>query len=179
MKTLQFIILIVTTVGFGQNEVKENFVLENHQVYWQKVIPRDNIQADSLKVLFETAVLPKIKHSKLDKKQDQLSFEVEDGAIDYKKYGGRNFSTGIFAKQAHLYHVEVEFKDERYRVTITNIENIAGNVQSVNEPFAEAVTKNGTTFHPSKMVENGLQIMNTYFTEKFTIPQYIKQKTDW
>ena len=71
MKTLQFIILIVTTVGFGQNEVKENFVLENSQVFWQKVLPRENIRADSLKVLFEPAVLPKIKHSKLDKSNIQ------------------------------------------------------------------------------------------------------------
>lgn len=176
---MRFAILLLTFIGYGQNVDKENFVLENNQVHWQKVFPRENIQADSLKTLFEAAVLPKIKHAKLDKKSDRLSFDVVDDAIDYKKYGGGNFSTGVFAKQAHLYHVVVEFKDERYRVTITNIENIAGNVQSVNEPFAEAVTKNGTTFHQSKMVENGLQIMNTYFTEKFTIPQYIKQKTDW
>lgn len=179
MKTLQFIILLVTSVGFGQNEVKENFVLENNQVYWQKVLPREKIQADSLKVLFETTVLSKIKYFKLDKNLNQLSFDVEDGAIDYKKYGGRNFSTGIFAKQAHLYHVVVEFKDERYRVTISKIQNIDDKVKSVNEPFEEAVTKRGESFHSSKMVEKGLQIMNTYFTEKFTIPQYMKQKTDW
>lgn len=179
MKTIQFIILLITYIGFGQNQTKESFVLENNQVYWQSVLPRENIKADSLKILFETAVLPKIKISKLDKKPDQLSFDVEDVAIDYKKYGGRNFSTGVFAKQAHLYHVVVEFKDGRYRVTISQIQNIDDKVKSVNEPFEEAVTKNGESFHQSKMVETGLQIVNTYFTEKFTIPQYIKQKTDW
>ncbi len=179
MKKVQFAVLLLTFIGYGQNMEKEGFVLEGNQVYWQKVLPRENIRADSLESLFEAAVLPKIKYSKLDKRPALLSFDVEDGAIDYKKYGGRNFSTGVFAKQAHLYHVVVEFKDERYRVTISQIQNIDDKVKSVNEPFEEAVTKNGGSFLQSKMVETGLQIMNTYFTEKFTIPQYIKQKTDW
>lgn len=173
------VILMLTFAGYGQNVEKQSFVIENNQVYWQKVFPRENIRADSLKTLFEAAVMPKIKYSGLDKKKDWLSFDVENEKIDYKKYGGRNLSTGIFAKQAHVYHVVVEFKDERYRITISQIQNIDDKVKSVNEPFEEAVTKNGLSFHQSKMVETGLQIMNTYFTEKFTIPQYIKQKTDW
>lgn len=179
MRKIQFIILLLTFTGNGQNVSKENFMLENSQVYWQKVFPRENLRTDSLKTLFEVAVLPKIKHTKLDRKPVQLSFDVEDGAIDYKRYGGRNFSTRVFAKQAHLYHVVVEFKDERYRVTISQIQSISDKVISVNEPIEEAITKKGETFLQSKLVENGLHIMNLYFTEKFTIPQYVKQKTDW
>jgi len=180
MKVIQFIMLFTAYLSFGQNQTKENFVLENNQVYWQKVFPRENIQEDSLKSLFETIVLSKFKYSKLDEKQSWLSFDVADDAIDFKKYGGGNFSTGIFAKQAHLYRVVAEFKDNRYRVTISQIQNIDDKVNAVNEPFEEAVTKRGEAFYNSKVAEKGLAIMNTYFTEKFTIPRvYKKKESDW
>lgn len=180
MNKISLFFLFAAYLGYSQSEVKENFILENDHVFWQKVFPREKIQADSLKNLFEAMVLPKLKYSKLDKNANQLSAQVEDDAIDYKKYGGRNLSTGVFAKQAHLYYFSVEFKDERYRVTISQIQNIDSNVNSINEPFEEAVSKNGSTFYSSKLVEKGLEIMNTYFTLKFTIPQIYKPKeSDW
>lgn len=33
--------------------------------------------------------------------------------------------------------------------------------------------------HKTGRIQKSLQIMNTYFTGKFTISQYVKQKTGW
>lgn len=162
---------------------EHHFLAEGGKVFWQQVFVKESLAADSLLKAFKVYIFPRWSAQDAVVTAEGFSFFVTDGVIDFKKYGGNNLNTGLFARQGHYFKVEAEFREGRYRITLSQIQNIEMRMESVNQPIEESVLKRGESFYNTKMVKRGLRIMDVYFTEKFTLPdrapQTKKAKDDW
>lgn len=171
-------------VSFTAQSQENHFSIEEGKVVWQNVFVKKNLSADSLLSAFKSYLLPTWNAQEIQTTAEGFLFKVKDGVIDFKKYGGNNLNTGLFARQGHAFTVLAQFREGRYRITLSQIENIEMRMESVNQPIEESVLKRGEDFYTSGMVKKGLKVMDAYFLERFTLPEQPPKaqnhkKDDW
>jgi hypothetical protein len=179
MKKL-ILVLLISFSGFAQTKHTEtNFYLENGKVYWEHVYEVPNKNIDDLIKYFQKEVLTNFKQDNFQLIDNTISFEINDDTVNYKKYGGTNMGTVLFAQYFMKYLVVIDFKDQKYKVIVKEVflDNKIYGLGHSSGNFSEYITrKSGTAFPTGKLATTGLIYMDKNFLEKFTVSEQIKDK---
>ncbi len=132
MKSILFFLCSTFLVGFNLSET-DNFEIENGQVIWQKVYDTD---------LTKEQLIGQIKSSgkfkNISENGESLSAEIDQLSMDFKGYGVSEMSTPMYVSRSYVQAFAlIEFKEERYRVTLKNIKFV--------KKYDDALSKEGET----------------------------------
>lgn len=177
------LLLLIGFSSFAQIKHPEtDFYLENSKIYWQHVydVPGKNI--DELIKYFEKEVMINFKQDNFQNIDNTISFTINDDKINFKKYGGTTMGSILFIQDYFKYLVVIDFKEEKYRVTVKEIfiDNKIYNVAHSAGYLEEYVTKKKQTlFTTNSLATTGLIYNHKYFLEKFERNMNDSIKKDW
>lgn len=174
MKKFIVILLLASANLYSQKYVDSlyNFKTENGNIFWQKVFETKN---EDSKKEFKEKLFLKLKTNDLKETQNTITFNVENESINFKKYGGKSLFTAFYIQQTNSHLVKIDFKNHKYRVTITNLTSATMNT-GVRMNLEEYVVRKNK-IKTAKTHKKGLKIYEQHFTDKFTIKEL--KKEDW
>ena len=119
---IAIILCLFTGSCFAQTKHPEtDFYLENNKMYWEHTYEVLSKSTDDLIKYFQKEVLINIKQDNFQIIDNTISFEVNDDKVNFKKYGGTAMGTAFIAQLFMKYLVVIDFKDNKYRVTVKDI----------------------------------------------------------
>lgn len=165
-------ILSLPTIGFGQTSYKD-FKIENGELIYQRVF--DTVVNIQNAHKYYTSQ-PRVKNIQVF--DNYITGEFEDEVLDYRKYGRNWASTPILFINYHFSgKIKVEFKEDKYRLTVFGIKSVAINsAGSDSDLSTDATRKNRTEIRPSWATNDLLGLFNAFFTDSFAIKGL---KSDW
>lgn len=156
-----------------------SFRIENKELIWQKVY-ETKYENDGLVTAFKTSVISNMKKDNLQEVGNRITFEVNGDQVDFKKYGGKWGNTGIFVQYPINYLVQIDFKENRYRVTIKDIVvDFTAARLGTNELTEIVCRKQNTEFAKSKTVINGMVYYDKHLDNYFQFEKIIDENDDW
>jgi hypothetical protein len=171
--------LLISFNGFSQIKYPDtDFNLFEQKVYWEHIynIPGKNV--DELINYFQKEVTQSLSKKNLQIIDNTLSFTVNNDFVDFKKYGGSIFGTPTFLRFPMSYIVVVDFKNEKYKIMIKEI-NISDPSRSSSNDITEYFTqKNKSEFKTTSVIKNSITYYHKYFSDKFIITNTPTNK-DW
>jgi len=170
--------LLISFNGFSQIKYPDtDFNLFEQKVYWEHIynIPGKNV--DELINYFQKEVAQSLSKNNLQIIDNTLSFTVNNDFVDFKKYGGSIFGTATFLRFPMNYIVIVDFKNEKYKIMIKeiNITDISNRSNDVTEYFTQ---KNKSEFRTTSIIKTSITYYQKYFSDKFIITNTPTNK-DW
>ena len=178
--------LLLLFIGFsGISQTKHtdtDFYIENGKVYWQHIYNVPGKTSEELIKYFEKEVMINFKQDNFQIIDNTISFTVNDDKINYKKYGGTNMGTVMFVQDYYRYLAVIDFKNEKYRVTIKEIfiDNKFFGMAHSSGYMEEYITKKKQTlFTTNGLATEGLIYIHKYFSEKFERNLNESIKKDW
>ena len=148
------------------------FKIKDGKLIWQKVFLKDN---KDLIGHFSKQVISNISKDNLQQVGNRMSFEIKEDKVEYKKYGGTWSNTLAHLNVPISYLVVIDFKENKYRVTISFIKSFFGlNIGYLH--LSDVSLKNGS-LTKKKIVLRGLRFLNVHFVKKFLIVN--NEKDDW
>jgi uncharacterized protein (UPF0333 family) len=180
---ITILILFISCAIVAQNKHPEtDFYLYEKKMFWEHVFDAPGQSQTDLMQYFEKYVLTNFKQNNFQIFENTISFEMVGDVVNYKKYGGSTMGTVIFATMQMNYLVVIDFKDDRYKVRIKDInlddQNI-GLAHSSGKLEEYTTKKSITEFQSNKLVTTGLQYQHLNFMEKFQINPQISANKDW
>jgi hypothetical protein len=174
--------LFISTVGFSQAATYGNFRLLDQEIIYQKVFFQDSVTVGKLHAYYSS--LPFVTDAKVS--GDDLSFQINDLVVDYKKFGFSQVATpGIIQTGKYSGVVYAEAKDGKYRITVRAIQ-LTGDIGYKKIVTKENLTNyacrdNGTYISGDWTKPNTLGLLDKAFTDKL---QYVekaggKDQSDW
>ncbi len=174
MKLLLFLFYLPFIIGFNQSDT-DNFEIENGKLIWQKVYETE---------LTNEQIIGEIKKSgnfkNIEISEDGVFAEFKNLSFDFKGFGSSEMSTPIYvARNSANAFVQIEFKENRYRVTIKNIQltqkydDALSNQGEMTDIELYALRKKNTEFKKS-FLQKPSQIINFTFiqiTDFKTLPE--------
>ena len=166
MKKFTFILLFITYSITAQH----NFTIVNNSLQWQVIFNKDT----------NTNIVDYFKKNPFT---SALTFTENISGISNWHQLQNKKGLPIFAYQDFKAFITIEEKEDKYRVTVTNIifkgvEISFGGVTNKSEDHLEALAlKNDFTIRPSKPTQNTLNALNTFFTDTFTVN--VTPTTNW
>ena len=162
MKQLLFIIIVTITL---QISAQHNFIVKNNNLKWQLVV-NDTTTISSKNIY--------LKHQ-------GFTTTTADGVIEFEKQFtlddlkpfGYSWSSYPTYMQPGYYNGIIEFKDGKYRITITNI-NVFYQPTNTHDNLGDFVVKK-SSINAKKHHLKALQTFNDYFTELLTTTKV----SDW
>lgn len=172
MKKIILLFFISTSI-YSQKYLDNlyNFKIEKNKLVWQKVF---NIK--TTKKSFVKQTITNLKYENLQELDNTISFSVYNDIIDFKKYGGKAMFTTFHVQEPKEYLVVIDFKEDKYRVTIKQITVDYVNSLKTKAPLDELIIKNNKIKN-SKRNRKDLMYYQKHFIEKFTITE--TKKEDW
>ncbi len=151
MKSILLFICSIFLISFTLSET-DNFEIEKGQVLWQKVYETD---------LTKEQLIGQVKSSgqfeNISENGESLTAEINQLSMDFKGYGISEMSTPMYVSRSYIKaFVLIEFKDERYRVTLKNIKFV--------QKYEDALSKEGET---TDIELYALKKRNTEFKSSF------------
>jgi len=173
MKKLTIVIILIASNTFSQKYIDTlyHFKVEKNDITWQKVF--ENSLPD-LQKTFIKQTMTNLKFDSLQEIDETISFSVKDDIVDFKKYGGKWGTTAIFIQYPINYLVVIDFKENKYRVTIKSI-NLKSEIRYMATDLNDYILKQGKIKNTNTL-NTGLSYYDQHFTEKFTITT---KKDDW
>lgn len=166
MKTLlTTIILLFTTVTIY---AQENFYVENGDIMWSKVF---NKKPNTSQLAAQLSNVVKLDNS--------INGRLIDLRIDYKAQGYKRMKMPIFVTYPYCADVQIEFKDDRYRVTIRNIkfENYQTAMNALAEKSYDSLglflLDQNNNIKTNKTTALGLSVIDVDFTKRFSISNFM------
>ena len=174
MKKLSIIFFLITSSVSSQKLLDSlyTFKVVDNEIVWQKVFTSD---VKDLQNAFRKQVVASLQLENLQEIGSTISFVVKDEKIDFKKYGGTWGGTAIFLQYPQNFLVVIDFKDNRYRVTIKSIKVDFSSANLGIDKLDEIILKKGK-FKNTKYMKKSLSYYHRHFTEKFTLKQ---KNDDW
>lgn len=165
MKPIIFLAVSLMPI-ISMAQVAENLKLENKQIIFEKVYSLDSLESSKVEKIL-TLNIPKIQDlTDFSKTNEIIIAKISNATIDYRKYGGKWGSTSTILNYPFYCDVSVVWKDQKYRVTLTNMYffgNPLGNVKA-----SEIFTSNkGTEFNHS--CTKALYYIDSYLSDLFMI----------
>jgi hypothetical protein len=174
-KLIRSFIIIIGLISYfnTSSQIKDtlNFKITESGFIWNKIYEQKN---DKLLTYFKKTVISNLKTDNLQEVENRLSFEIKEDNVDSKKYGGTWGNTLIPLKFPLHYLVVIDFKENKYRVTVKSIKANYG-IQVGFVDFSDVVSRKGEIKN-KKIIIRGLGFLNQHLTEKFTISE---KKDDW
>jgi len=174
MKKITLLLILLTSTIYSQKYIDTlyNFRLNENKIIWQKVF---ETKEKDLQNTFRKKVITNIKLENLQEIDNIISFSVIEDIIDFKKYGGKWGSTAIFVQYPNNYLVVIDFKHQKYRVTIKAI-SLKSEIQYMATDLKDYVIKKNKIKN-SKTNNKGLNYYNKHFIAKFTLKN--STNSDW
>lgn len=170
MKKLVLLLLFITSGMFAQKS--ENFRIENSKVIWEHVYTSNLSQQEIKEILSKDAVLSPITSN----------FTGTTNPVD----PNCEESQAIFMYGQLQYFASIDFKEGKYRVTVSGIQIIPSNTISLYgvesssnpSPYEGFIIKNSRdAFRTNNMAQNSLSCLNNYFLTTFEFKE--TSKKDW
>lgn len=176
MKKTALLILFISFSSslFSQKYVDSlyNFKVVDSEIIWQKVFKS---KIKDLKTSFKKSVITNIKLENLQEIEDIISFNVLNDMIDFKKYGGKTMTTTFHVQEPKEYLVVINFKPNKYRVTIKQITVNFVKTKLGPSSFEELFIRKNQIKN-NKRNKKDLLYYEKHFTEKFKLKE---TKDDW
>lgn len=132
MKSILFFLCSTFLVGFNLSET-DNFKIENGQVIWQKIYETDSTKEQLIGQIKSSGQFENISEN-----GESLTAEINQFSMDFKGYGVSEMSTPMYVSRSYVKAFAlIEFKEERYRVTLKNIKFV--------QKYDDALSKEGET----------------------------------
>ena len=176
------VLLFISFYSFGQNDFYNFYVNEDDATaVYRKVFESNNIKKkDFINYLNSLSNITLIETD-----GDDLLGEIKGMIINYKKYGGTLFSIPGYLLDELSASIRIQFKDDRYRVTIKNMKFYSSSTVDVgfgitvdtDNNFSEnAVNKRKGTLRQN--FKKGMLFMDSHFNDIFTYKEN-KEDNDW
>ena len=109
--------MILTTPLFSQTSYY-NFEINNDEgtAIYKKVFEMDNINKEGI-----INYIKSLSHITFTKTDEELDGKIKGMIINYKKYGVKKGSMPIFINGEFSANLRVQFKDDKYRITLKNM----------------------------------------------------------
>lgn len=185
--TLKSLILsILLTCNFINQtpEIKHNFSLTNTSTLSYNYIFINKTDVNIEVITKHLKTLSNI--TKVELINNTITGNITNMRVNYENYGGKYMNTLILLNQNLNANFTIEVKENRYKLTITNIlftdnESLFAHQStntSVNQSKLEDYTINRrkNKFKTNKTVDKGLDYCNQYFIDFF---RYSPKKSDW
>lgn len=175
-KFLFFLFISINT--FSQ---EHNFVLENAEVKWEKIYDVSETKKEDVLDKVKSFCLSNISYNNLQLTDDTITFQVNSDVFNLKKYGKKKFNSSMIYFYEYNYLTTIEFKDNKYKVTLRDIKIIDNKTgYGLNSTFTDYFTKKkGTQFKDNSEAKDGLSLFNLHFSDKFNIQNTELKKSDW
>lgn len=175
MKYLILLFTFLSTVAFGQ---VDNFDIVNEKIKWEKVYYTKDSFENILNEWKERATLENIQNE-----NQTVTLSFKELPIDYKGAGKPYISlTDYLASSWFFGKAKIEFKDNRYRVTITDIayqykpSGLHTYSDRLNELEKKAYSMNTSSF--SSRFRKDAYIINFTFEKLFNTKNTFENK-EW
>lgn len=172
MKIISLLFILFPILIFGQS----NFLIEENQLIWQKVY-----EVKSSPEEFKSQLLKNLEFGDIDVTTDQIIATINNLKIDYKGYGASEMFTSMYIPRNNYNALAlIEFKENRYRITIKDIMAIAdysdGLTQQGEKTQLERFAMNRKGLR-KRFIEKDAPIFNYTFENLFKLNQ--KNNDDW
>lgn len=173
-KIILLTITLLSTYCFSQKYVDTlyNFKVDNGNIIWQKVFETKEFNP---KKQFIKQTITNLKFNNLQEIDNSISFSVTEDYIDFKKYGGSAFTTTFHVQEPKEYLAVIDFKKNKYRVTIKQITVDYINSFKHKSPLSDVIIKK-KKIRNNKRNKKDLNYYQKHFIEQFTIKA---KKDDW
>jgi len=159
----------------GQSQVTNNFLIEENKVIWQKVFETPLSFRDVVEKVKESGAM-----TSMEEGDTKIIGDLKPLPADFKGAGYTMMNTAIIVTSSDLLgYVLVEYKDNRYRVTIKNIQLS----QKYDDPLSEMGQKTSIEVYAIKKGEfknsflNSIsKILDYTFTKTFSVK---KSNDNW
>lgn len=182
MKTI-ITFLLFSLCCFSQiKHDKFDFFNHNNEVYWQKTFNKENTSKESLFTIFEQYIIKNIKHDNLRTSENTLTFVVKEVKLNPKDFGYKAMTTPIFVQSFQEYLCVVDFKDNKYRITIKNISftNNQLGLGYFNDKLEELVIdKKKNNFKIHKNTDISFDILEKFYTNTYNPDKITLTSNDW
>lgn len=180
MKTISLLLIFLVTTINAQIDTSHNFNLsESLNVNYQQIFKAQNITAEA----FKSEIIKQTNIKNVEINDNTITGQIVDLKVNKTEDGP---ATPIFLREDFNADFTIEFKDNKYRVTITNIVFIdRQSLLAYNSDNAEVlktniedlvVKKKKQKFKTSKTIDAALNYTNLHLTKLFT---YKQTKDDW
>lgn len=172
--TLLAVTLSITNKCQGQITSFKNFYVENSDLIYQVVF--DTIVSIAASREYYNS-LPKAKNVQVF--DGYITAEFENEPIDCRKYGRKWGTTPILFNHDNFSgKVKLEFKSDRYRLTIFGIKTVANSIHGTTGDLSSyALKKNRTEIRPPWATDDLLGLINDFFLDNFKVKSTTKK--DW
>lgn len=158
--------LLITSYCYSQNASPYKCLKldEGGNLIFEQVYECDSLNSDEVKSMLSSYV-PSISSFK-DYQQDGkvITGTITAGMVDYKKYGGKWSNTAIFLNWPFSANVNFQWKDGRYKVTVTNITFHVNGANNNTELKSLLTRKRGSEWNNSSMaVQSGIYVEHYLF----------------
>lgn len=160
-----FALLLSIAFSLPQQE-NENFQIINGGLIWQKVFNTKMTKEDMITTIKKSGLIEIVEI-----KNDQLIGHFRKVTLDYRGFGSSEMSTPIYISRNFLNtFVIIEFKENRYRVTIKNMQLIqsfddnTSNFKETTELEFYALRKRNTEFKKA-FLKKPARIINYTFNK--------------
>ena len=168
---LIFTLLLISE--FSISQVAENLRLDNKQIVFEKIYPVDSLEKNQVEKLLLSNI-PKVPDLTGFSKTDEIIIaKIANATIDYRKYGGKWGNTSTILNYPFFCDVSILWKDEKYRVTISNM-YFSGNPIGTIKASEIFTSNKGLEFNDSKITTKALFYIDSYLSDLFSINSRIK-----
>lgn len=165
-----FLTLLFTAIAINAF-AQENFLVENGDLVWQKV--------------FEATPSPSqlaAQLSNVSELDNTINGELTDIEANYAAQGYRRMQISIYMTNPYSANVQVELKDDRYRVTVRNIRFVdleSTSYRNATKQYTPVsfLLVNGNSLKSSKTAQRSYDILNGDFLRRFDIGK--KANDNW
>lgn len=192
-----FLVFFVNHFGYTQSSIEEignfKFDKQERKVFWVKVFePKESLDLTSIKQYFtENQILEVFS-------EDSSSFTGKfiPKPIDIQKYGYKRGTTPMFLLDVEqIFNVKVEFKEGRYRTTLSQMGYIDNGV--ISDLTSRALVGNVSTSAKGNIVlyegefsytnknevrtrnQIGFEILDKFYSDILTFREKEKTTSDW
>ncbi|MEJ5105557.1 hypothetical protein [Chryseobacterium sp. MYb328] len=183
MKNIAILFTILISCLYYSQE--NSFSINNKQVVWQKIYDSTK-NIDEVKNILTSS--GKVNVTSIE--SGILNGDVSDYMMDYKGAGNTRAGTPIFIYSSKFFtNFKIEFKENKYRVTITNI-RLKGNSGSLyssgvaisndgNENLESYALTNDKESFRNNFEGRASKIINYSFTQLFDVSKYTETNDNW
>ena len=175
MNKLLFLLLLLSISKiYAQDSPYKSYKLADGQLLYEQVYTCDTMKSDQIGKMLSTEV-PKIKGlTDFRKESEVITGRLKNAMIDYRKYGGKWSNTPVLLKNPFDANVTIEWKDGKYRVTLSNI--IFHSAGFGETDLGQMLTrKKGTDWD----LRPGAKQIGDYTEQYYTNLFWVKNNSNW
>jgi hypothetical protein len=179
----KFVFITLLSIQFHAQTKHEtlNFYIEEKEVYWQKTYDSTGSTVEDLVKNFETYVIKSMKTENLRYSENSISFFVAEAKINLKDFNKKAMTTPIFVQSWQSYLCVVEFKDNKYRVTLKEIyfTNKQSGMGGFNDSFSSLIIAKDGNFKTGNNAKTSLELLESYYDKIYKPENVFKKGADW